>query len=154
MKKVALTITIFALIIIGSQNNISAQQSNNLSLKSRINIAEQGFKINKKLFQIIGENRCAPNGKIIKKISTQESFEILAVPLIENSQEILYPKDFECNIYSESGFKLTSSKSKFGMRLATNISDNTTKRTHKVEFINPNKTPVKVRFYYIQNEIK
>jgi hypothetical protein len=152
MRKLALlAILILSMIAIVSNQKFYGQQGQLLPLSKRINLFENNLEANHKPYKMIGENKCNPNGKIVQKITTNQSFEIVALPLIEATDSAYYPRDFAGALYASNGYKLSEATSKYGIRLKTKLpEENQEKKTHKFEFTNPNENPVKVRFYIVQ----
>lgn len=133
------------------EKNIFAQETNQLSVAKRIKLLETQLNLQKKLYKVIGENSISPNGKIVKKITSTESFEIFALPMLEPADMGKYQQPFVGKLFSESGYKLSETSSNYGIKVSTSIPDTSSPKIHKFEFINPNTLPLKVRFYYVQS---
>ena len=154
MRKIAL-LSIIALAIIAflANDKLFAQDLEQLTVNQRIQKLESNLNSNKKIYKIIGENKVKGNGKIIQNITSPESFEILAMPLIEPSNTNGYPQEFEAKMFTENGLTISEAKSLTGIRMKAEIpEENTNPRKHSFEFINPNALPVKVRFYFVQDK--
>lgn len=153
MRKLVILGVLIASIIAFNTNNIFyAQETQQISLNQRIKMLESNLKNSNKLFKVIGENQVAPNGKVIQNITSSDSFEILALPLIEPADASKYPGEFIGKMFSGTGFMLSEVKSVFGIKVATQLPPDSEKKLHKFEFINPNNAPVKVKFYFVQDE--
>jgi hypothetical protein len=151
MRRLALfAIAMLLVIAFVSSQKFYAQENDLPGLQARIQILEKTLNATNTPFKVIGENKVNANGKIVQKITTAESFEIVAIPMIENSQMTYYPNQFKGTLYAGNGYKLTEATSKVGIRLATVLPETSERKLHKFEFINPNGNPVKVRFYYVQ----
>lgn len=152
MKRYALIgLILLALIAFNSNANFYAQQPE-YTLKQRVKLIETRLQQQNKAYKVIGENNVAPNGKIVQKISSSHSFEILALPMVETADARAYSKQFVGKLYTAQGLKLSEVTSDSGMRVTANVPETYgEKKLHSFEFINPNNVPVKVRFYYVQN---
>lgn len=154
MRKLAvIAIIVLMVIVYYSNRSFYAQSQEDFSVNQRIQMIENNLKTQHKLYKVIGENRVSPNGKVVHKITSSNDFEILALPMIEPDQRTTYDKEFVGKLFSPDGFKLSEVKSELGIRVVTRNPNEETdvKKTHKFEFINPNETPVKVRFYFVQD---
>lgn len=152
MRRYALLgIVVLAFIAYNSNANFYAQQPE-YGLKQRIQMIEKKLQEQHKPYKVIGESRVAPNGKIVQKINSPESFEILALPMIEASNVNEYPHQFVGKLYTAQGFKLSEVSSNSGIRVSAQVPETYgEQKLHSFEFINPNNNPVKVRFYYVQD---
>ncbi|MEW5821065.1 MAG: hypothetical protein AB1782_12810 [Cyanobacteriota bacterium] len=155
MRKLAVLV-ILVLIVIAYYSNktFDAQDYQPTSVQDRIQMVESMLKKNHMLFKVLGDNQVQPNGKIVQRIQTNESFEILAMPLIEPVEVTNYPNEFVGKMYTGDGLKLSEVKSDSGIRVKTVLPESEYPKKHSFEFINPNDKPVKVRFYFVQEDKK
>lgn len=142
--------TLFSLSLLTTK--VDAQDYSKLSLPSRLNIIEKKLTATNKVFKILGENKAVANGKIIQKITAGESFELLAVPLIEYTELSKYNLDFTLRLLTERNSLISEISSKTGLNIKADFKEDYGRKKRILEFINPNDKPVIVRFYFIQNK--
>lgn len=153
MRKLAFIAIVVLSIIAYMSNQITyGQVTEQIPLKQRIQQFENTLTANKYLYKELGVNNCKANGKIIQKITTNESFEIVAFPLLEADDINFYPDDFKAALFSPSNLKLSEIASKTGLRLSANVPESSNQKKYRFEFFNPNNQGVKVKFYFLQKE--
>ncbi|MGD9580644.1 MAG: hypothetical protein AB7V50_04675 [Vampirovibrionia bacterium] len=146
-------IILLTFIAINSNNNFQAQENSLPSVQQRIQALETNLNKSNKVFKVLGENTVAGNSKIVQKITSKDSFEILAMPMLETSDLANYSQDFVGKLFADTGLMLSEVKSPTGIRIGTKIPDREEAKVHSFEFDNPNSLPVKVRFYFVQDKL-
>lgn len=154
MKRLALIgIIMLALVAMYANKDFKAQDNALPNVQQRIQMLENNLTKSNKVYKVIGENTVGSNSKIVQKITSAESFEVLAMPLIESSEVPAYKEQFVGKLFAETGLKLSEVKSPTGIRIGTKIPEREQAKVHKFEFDNPNSIPVKVRFYLVQDKL-
>lgn len=154
MKRWALIgIIMLAFVAMYSNKDFQAQENPLPTVKVRIQMLENNLSKSNKVYKILGENTVGSNSKIVQKITSADSFEILAMPLIESSDLATYNEQFVGKLFADTGLKLSEVKSPTGIRIGTKIPERDVAKVHSFEFENPNSSPVKVRFYFVQDKL-
>lgn len=155
MKRWALIgIIMLAMVAMYANKDFQAQEIPLPTIQKRIQMLETNLDKTNKVYKILGENTVGPNSKIVQKITSSDSFEVLAMPLIESSDLPNYREQFIGKLFAETGLKLSEVKSPTGIRIGTKIPERDQAKVHSFEFENPNASPVKVRFYFVQDKVK